>query len=152
MCMWFVLCFNSKCFHHITIWFSHSQTINICFVHFVHIPLRYWKWQKSVKFLKIKAPREVWRVAIHNKIGRWPGFAQFLNWLIQFSFPTIKFTRIHQKAILSVLQLVFWYGINFILYDLISCLCIIYSVTLYPAMASYDSLTLLFYSWKDKKA
>ena len=38
---------------------------------------------------------------------------------------------------------VFWYSINFIRYDLISRLCIVYSVPLYPAMASHDTLTLL---------
>ena len=46
-----------------------TQSINICFVHFVHIPLRSWKWQKSVKFIKIKAPREVWGLGINKKLA-----------------------------------------------------------------------------------
>ena len=46
-----------------------SQSISICFVHFVHIPLRSWKWQKSVKFIKIKAPREVWGLGINEKLA-----------------------------------------------------------------------------------
>ena len=43
--------------------------------------------------------------------------------LKQFSFPTLNFTRINQKAILSVLQGL-WYCLVLISCDLVSCHCV----------------------------
>ena len=54
------------------------------------------------------------------------------------------------KTMLSVLQGL-WYSINFTWFDIFSaCLCIVYSMPLYSAMASHNSLTLSFYAEKNK--